>query len=297
MKHYLENIQSRFFLKLLKMAIIAFLSLNMALDMAYANILITPTRVELGSRDRGARLSVVNVSNVTKTYRINWREQAQTPSGQYITLKPNQNIRGLNPASKVIRFSPSQVTLKPGERQHIRFAVRRPKGMKDGEYRSYIVFEASPHQDVSNESEKGAQVKLTLNLEFAIPVILRQGDVDVSSKISEASLIKTSVLGNDHLRADLKISRKGTGSSVGNIKIFWSDKNNKEEKQIGQLNNVAVYAETPYRNVRIGLPTLKAPTDGTLHIRYEGIGYYEGRLLSEYKQKIKATDFKIMKQP
>ena len=261
-------------------------------NLAMANILITPTRVELGDRDRGTRLSVVNTSNKTKTYRIFWREQAQTPDGEYIRLESNQRLKGLKPVSRLMRFSPSQITLAPGERQHIRFAVRRPANLAEGEYRSYLVFEALPDEEKEErQGDRGASFQLKLNLSFSIPVILRQGEPDVAVKFLEAQPVKRLINSEYKYGVDLKMSRKGISSSLGNVKIFWKPDAGGAERQMGILNGLPIYTESPGRNIAIGMPEMTASEDGTLRVIYEGDGVYEGIVFDEHIAKVKASDF------
>ncbi|MCK5575039.1 MAG: hypothetical protein KAI28_04460 [Sphingomonadales bacterium] len=273
-------------------AILACSILVVFVNEASANLLITPTRVELGDRDRGTRMSVVNVSNTPKTYRMYWREQAQTPTGEYIRLKDNQRVKGLKAVSRMIRFSPRQISLEPGERQHIRLAVRRPANLAEGEYRSYLVFEAIPEDtNGSTPTEKGSKIEMRLNLAFSIPIVLRQGEPDVSAKFLQVMPVKRMVKGEPKFGAVLKIERKGISSSLGNVKLFWKPDAGGPERQVGVLNALAIYTEAPGRNIGIATPGIKEAAGGTLRVIYEGAGAYEGIVFDEYKQKIKASDF------
>jgi len=261
-------------------------------DQALANLLITPTRVEFDNRDRGGRISIVNVSDKQKTYRMFWREQVQTAAGQYINLKKNQRVRGLNKLSSFVRFSPGTVTLEPGERQHIRLAIRRPANMKDGEYRSHLVFEAIPDQKNPLKSEKrGAEMKLYLSLSFSIPIVLRQGDISFDAKVMKADPVIKMVKDSEKMGFMVNIKRMTDYSSVGNIKLFWKPEGKTSEKQVGVLNNVAIYTENPELKVTIGAPDIEKPENGQLRVKFEGVGVNEGMLYDDYIQQIKASDF------
>lgn len=269
--------------------------LLICVENAAANLFISPSRVEIGSRDRGTRISLVNTTQKTRTYRMSWREQAQTPGGQYAVLGEGQKVRGLRKASDMIKFSPSLVTLKPGERQHVRLAIRRPGGLADGEYRSHLVFEALPEpldlEDDENQA-KGARIIVQLNMAFSIPIILRQGEVAVQSKIAEAQVFKAVARdGSEALGVKVKLTRAGDFSSSGRLKAFWTDKGSDKAEEVGLLNNVALYTEVSELNINVGLNGLSSPRDGTLHITYEGVGAYEGIVFDEITRVVTAGNF------
>ena len=44
-------------------------------------------------------------------------------------------------AADLVRYSPRQVELAPGEVQTVRIQIRKPEGLKDGEYHSHLVFQ------------------------------------------------------------------------------------------------------------------------------------------------------------
>jgi hypothetical protein len=226
---------------------------------------------------------------------MSWREQAQTSGGKYAVLEAGQRVRGLQKASTMIKFSPSLVTLKPGERQHIRLAIRRPGSLADGEYRSHLVFEALPEPlGVSSDENQpqGARIIVQLNMAFSIPIILRQGETSVEAGISQAEVFShVSKKGDQSLGVRVKLVRSGAFSSVGNLKIFWTDKGAGEETQIGVLNNVTLYSETPELNIKVGLKGLSVPSDGTLRVVYEGAGAFKGTVFDEFIRPVTAGNF------
>lgn len=65
---------------------------------------------------------------------------------------------------------PKLLYLKPGEKKVVRFAARAPKGLKDGEYRSLLVFEQMQNKTYSTE-EGESQEKATVGLEILQTVV------------------------------------------------------------------------------------------------------------------------------
>ena len=90
-----------------------------------ANLLINPTRVLIGNNDRSTEITLINTSQTTNTYRIEWAEKKAKDTGGYVDLTPEAASQ-FPVASKMIRYSPRQEMLKPAESQTVKLAIRRP---------------------------------------------------------------------------------------------------------------------------------------------------------------------------
>lgn len=269
--------------------ILFFISLS-NITTANANLLITPTRVELGNRDRSTTVSLVNTSSKTKTYKIFWSEKYQTPEGDYKVFTPTTD-KTYPIASNMIRYSPKQVTLAPGERQHVRMAARKPKNLADGEYRSHLIFEAVPNiAELEKKRVNKTGIELFVNLAFSIPVIIYQGTKTVDVSLNKLELLNEVKEGQNFLSAKIHINRHGLYGAVGNINLFWTDKNTKIEKQIGILNNVNIYREVNTRIVKVGLKN-HAVKDGTLRVEYKGTESLKGSELINEVINVSVSDY------
>lgn len=261
---------------LIKKTSLVWLLLFINMTSAYASLLITPTRVEFDQRSRAAKVSIVNTGSETKTYKIFFRNQKQLPDGKYQHFTTEEEVANFNTADNMLRYSPRQVTLKPGERQHVRIAVRRPKDLANGEYRSHMVFEAVPNRKADEALPSGQSgIKLYVNLAFAIPVMIRQGEMDVQVAASNVKMLTKDVNGVTQTGAVISLVRQGMHSSFGNLKVLWKDTPEGEETQIGILNNIAIYSEVTSRDITIGLPKHSVKS-GYLRILYEGRDEYKG---------------------
>jgi len=279
-----------FFAKLILMTLLMVTTIGSV----HANLLITPTRIEFDQRERSAKVSLVNTGKETKTYKIFWRQQKQLPNGSYSPFSSEEEISDFPTASKMIRYSPRQVTLKPGERQHIRIAVRRPKDLTDGEYRSHLVFEAQPDKRAMTIKQDGATgIKVYVNLAFSIPIMVRQGNLDATATLKKVELISKQTNGSPHLSTNINISRTGLHSTFGNLNVYWQDENSSIEKQIGILNNIAIYTEVDNREINLSLPE-HSIKQGTLRIVYKGIKEYNGITFIDQRLSIKTSDYHAM---
>jgi fimbrial chaperone protein len=259
------------------------------MNQAMADLLITPTRIQFSERDRSAKVSLVNTSNQTRTYKIFWDEKYQKLDGQYVSFKIGE--REFPSASKMIRYSPRQVTLKAGERQHVRLGLRRPKDLNNGEYRSHLVFQAQPIK-TSNRNEKKTGIQLNLNLSFSIPIIVREGSIDVSSSISKVDLVTRRHDGKNYTGAHIDIERQGKFSTLGNMKIYWKDTAAQPERLIGIKNNVSIYPERATRKISFWFKD-HPQSSGIMRIVYEGAGEFKGQLFSQKTVNVNALNYRL----
>jgi len=255
---------------------------------AYGNLMIAPQRIVLEERERSASVSLINTSNETRTYRLHWVQKKQTENGEYIDLPSDSNE--VPNASSMLRFSPRQVTLSPGERQTVRIAARRKKGMKLGEYRSHLLFQALPKQEDIPQGGRGARIKINLLLGFAIPVIIRQGALSASAKIRNVEITKTLEKGKVFYGAKISVQRSGPHTAYGALKVFWKSRLNRSYEQVAILNNVALYPESNIVQYHAGLKDFR-DTNGFFKVEYIGAKEYEGKMFDVMETRINTNEF------
>ena len=258
---------------------------------AWANLMITPQRVVFEEKQRSASVNLINTTTQTNTYRLHWVQKRQREKGGYQDLPQNSNE--VPNASSMLRFSPRQITLAPGEKQTVRISLRRKKGLETGEHRSYLLFQALPNETPASASEKGPKVKINLLLGFAIPVIVREGKINASATISGVVLTKTMDKNKYVYGAQVNLKRSGPHTAIGSIKILWKKTKFEEYKQIGLLNNVSLYPEAPLVQNFVGLPDFKV-SSGYMKITYEGQKEFEGKVFDTSETKVTQEDFKLV---
>ena len=242
---------------------------------ASAQLLISPLRVVFEGRDRSATVIVTNQSNEAATYRLEWQEKLATPDGQYRELTEEDSTA--QNASTYVRFSPRQVTLAPGERQQVRLALRRPADLASGEYRSHLAFvvidererRAARQQNQGN----GAAIQVFMNLGFAIPVMVRNGQGTARVSLGGAEF---NVDDLNRLGLKVQLRQEGNFSAYGRMRIFWRQNQNSPETPIGLLQNVAVYPEVESRLATVLLDQQQVPA-GIIRVVYEGADEYAGQ--------------------
>jgi len=233
---------------------------------ASAQLLISPLQVTMEGRTRSEDIVLVNTTQKSNTYRLEWEQVEQNPeTGRYMDSDMNSGKLFLQ---NFAVFTPRQITLAPGETQNIRIAVRRPADLADGEYKSHLKFKiitsVAPKDNrvlKKGESSFGAQV----NTSFTIPVVYRSGEYDCAIELGEPSFGTSE--GNGNLFVELPVSRSGIHGVIGQIDIYYTPQGG-EERILGQLGNANIFPEINDRTFKI--PTQdKSVGPGSLRIVFQ----------------------------
>jgi hypothetical protein len=211
-----------------------------------------PLRVVFDDRGRSAEVTVFNRGERPGTYRIELSDRRMTPEGRLIEFNP-ENPKPANWPSAVdlIRFSPRQVTLAPGQSQSIRIALRRPANLAPGEYRSHLTVTAVPPADSGETIEEAARqgsnairIRITPIYGISIPIIVRAGE-----PVSTARLVNPRVVRGDDGRrfVEVEVQRAGAASVYGDLVVMRGD------RRVGLIRGIGVYPEISQRTARIPL--------------------------------------------
>ncbi|MCK4945291.1 MAG: hypothetical protein KAS59_03410 [Alphaproteobacteria bacterium] len=234
-----------------------------------ADLTITPTRIVFLDRGRSAIIELLNITDRTNVYRMNWMEMKATESGRY-EMAPIDD-KNPNSVGKMVIFSPRQVTIEPHGHQVIRLSLRRPADLPTGEYRAHLSITRLAKNALRRKQDPNAKdisMALSVNLGFSIPVIVRSGkdrDLKISLSSPELKMKGTKPTLNMDINRDA-----GKFSSYGLVEVYWKPNKGKEQK-IGTLNNIALYPELQKR--RVNIPLDQNPTDGKIKVVY--LGKYE----------------------
>ncbi|MBQ4831898.1 molecular chaperone [Pseudoalteromonas sp. MMG010] len=253
---------------------------------SYANLLISPTRVAFDERQRVEKIILINDSKQHQTYRLQWQEKIAKPEGGFYTL--DDTMTNPKALSSMIRVSPSQVSLAPGERQIVKLALRKPKGLVAQEYRSHLLFRALPN-DTSSSKELNAGVNVNFILSYSIPIILRQGKLERPKVgIEDIKLVKAET--NDVSSIRLTMSQTGQYSSFGSIEAFYTANNTSTETKVAILNGFSIFPEIDKKIANVSLlekGLLNLP--GKLRVIYKGADNYKNHIFAEKQFLINAN--------
>lgn len=269
-------------LALLSLQLMLFSPLSGLVESVFAQgggLQIVPTRIIFEGRDRSARVNLINHGNTTETYRISFKNMRMLINGDYQDIEePGASEKF---ADSLIRYSPRQVTLKPGESQAVRLLLRKKKGLEAGEYRSHLFFRTTPPKNLGESLEKldieqdEIAVKLIPIFGITIPVIVRHGKGSVSVKIEGAELENSE--GEQKLL--LHLSREGTFSTFGEIAITLGAGGS--DTVISTVRGIAIYTPNKTRTVRLKLDNDTDLKGKTLHVVYRNIPEKGGDIIAE----------------
>jgi len=273
--------------------ICALLALGLAAQSTWANLLINPTRVEFSPSDRTADVTLINTSKFTTTYRLGWVEKKAKAGGNYIDLSPAE-AASFPIASSMLRFSPKQVTLKAGERQTVKLAIRRPQNLATGEYRSHLLFKALPPKTAEEGlNPEASATAINLVVSFAIPVVIQQGALDYKLAINDAQISYNPAQKEGSVAVN--ISRTGTHSVMGNISAYWTP-NGGTQRLIAKAGDYNLWPELSSTTATLSWVGADfAITDGKLRIVYEGTKSFRGKTFADKTISVKGGMIKTAK--
>ncbi|WP_299804432.1 molecular chaperone [uncultured Shewanella sp.] len=275
------------FKSLLKAALVVSVCMLSPINFAQASLLVSPIRVAFEGRERAHEIVLINSSSEIKTYRLQWQEKLAVANGGYQELTAEQ-AKGYPSASKMLRFSPRQVTLKPNERQIVRLGLRRPKDLADGEYRSHLKLEALPPKR-ANKADGEMSINLDVLLSYSLPVIVRQGQANPEVEITSKTLGFDPRNGKTQLSVNL--TRTGQYSTAGNLIAYWQGEQ-QPEQVVARLNNVNIYPEVnaTAKSMAWIVPNF-TPSSGVLRIVYEGQQEFNGQVFAEREFAVTPATF------
>jgi P pilus assembly chaperone PapD len=238
------------------------------------DLAVAPTRIILEGRARTAQVSLLNKGSATAIYRISIINMQMTESGEYNRVEESGVDGGY--ADSLVRYAPRRVELTPGKSQTVRIILRKPSGLKEGEYRSHILFQAVPDPTVGQSVEMTTKdeelsIRLIVVPAITIPLIVRHGKLSASASLSDFRLDSDNSTPDGKPVLNFRISRSGSRSLFGDISVTYQPAGSTEKYVVGLINQLAVYTPNSHRNV--ALP-LQVP---------EQIKLSAGRLLVEYR--------------
>lgn len=260
---------------------------------AQANLVIHPIRVQFEPSTRSTEITLLNDSNKTNTYRLEWQEKKAIKGGGYIDLK-GDDAKKFPTASAMVRFTPRQVTLKPGERQTVKLSVRRPARLAEGEYRSHLLFKALPPPQMLKSPEdqpSGLAMQMNVVTSFLIPVVVQQGAWDAQVSMTDA-IIHYNAAEPNQSNVLVSMKRVGKHSVFGDVEAYWTP-NGGKEVLIAKAAGFNSWPELNETSLKLGWVGAKfASGDGVLRVVFQGKRNYLGKTLFEGSKQLSRSDIK-----
>ncbi|MEN8169273.1 MAG: molecular chaperone [Pseudomonadota bacterium] len=226
---------------------------NVAL--AGANLMVTPSRIVFEDRTRTAQVTLLNTGDETGSFRIKFIRQQMTKNGQFVEVKADEKGMFSDP---MLRYSPRQISLPPGQSQVIRLMLRKPRNLEKGEYRSHLLFQSIPKSSKSGlesaikSEQKGITVEIVPVVGISIPAIVRHGKLESSLTLDNARIIPADDA-NPTARISVDMNRSGNQSVYGDFRAIFTPSDGGAPMTIALVNGVAVYTPNALRKFSIPL--------------------------------------------
>ncbi len=214
-------------------------------------VLVTPVRLVLNDDARSAELTLVNRGPKREIVRVSFGHFAMDPAGHMSEVPADDS--GTRWADEMLRFSPHQVTLDPGQPQLVRLQVRRRPDLDAGEYRSNLVFQVIPTGDDPTEDaapSNSASVRLRPRFGVSIPIFVRVRSRGVEVTIDDVHLVPATADAPESLHVELR--RDGDRSVYGDLRV--EREHGAAVETVTEIRGVAVYAPNPSRSFDLALP-------------------------------------------
>jgi len=238
--------------------------------LAQGDLFITPKRVVFEGNQRKQLLNLVNVGTEITTYSISFVQKDMTEEGEFVVVEEADSSHMF--ADPFLRIFPRKVTLNPGESQTIAVQCRYKADMADGEYRSHLYFRSEANynplgMDNTMKDTMLLSVQLVPVYGISIPIIIRKGNIDVTTSLSDLELINQ----EDTLQQlKLTINRSGNISVYGDLTAEFIPARGKSSL-VGTVKGLGVYTNISKRNIsmKINLTPGMNQMKGKLKIYYK----------------------------
>jgi len=239
--------------------------------LAASELMVSPTRVVFEGRTRSARVTLANTGDTTGRYRISFIQRQMTDTGVLAEVK--EGAPGMY-ADEMVRFSPREVTLPPGQSQVVRLLLRKKSGLEEGEYRSHMLFQSLPDpnatsiQQLTDKSGEKLQIQLIPVVGVSIPVIVRQGSLHANASLSNLQFHPAKDP-QQQPQLTFILRRDGDRSLYGDFRVMFTP-DGATPLMVTQANGLALYTPNTHRRVTLNLqaPTGVQLTRGELHVTY-----------------------------
>ena len=253
-------------------ALFAFLSMAISFNAtAMGQLMVSPTRIVFEGNERTKQINLINNGSEAGRFRVSFVRRNMDANGKFEEVKEGEP--GMY-SDEMIRFSPRQVTLAPGQSQTVRLMLRKKSGTADGEYRSHMMFQSLPDPDASDvgnltsEDSGKLSVKLIPIVGITIPIIVRHGELNSNISLSDFEIKQANTVKAASVLS-LKINREGNMSAYGDFRVYFTAKG-ATPVIVGRINGVAVYTSTNSRNLDIKLqaPEGVSLSNGELRVAF-----------------------------
>jgi P pilus assembly chaperone PapD len=212
-----------------------------------AGVLVAPTVVVLGDKQRTGRMTVQNPTDKPKEITVHFSFGLPTSDSLGNVTVSLQDTAVTDPQSALgwIKAFPRKLVIPPNGSQIVRFVARPPKDLPDGEYWARVVVRSQEGEtSIPSPSDDGAiTTRLNMIMQTAIMFKYRKGDL--TPQINVASI--ETFVEEDQIEALIDMRNPSKCSYVGVLKCRLLDAQDREISQ--NTLQLAVYRQLSRRVV------------------------------------------------
>ncbi len=218
---------------------------------AHANLGLIPTIVYFEDGERYKDVVLLNTTEETKTYEMNWVFfEMQEAGASYKTIEGSLTEFDV---SKYVFYTPRRVTIPAKGSQKVRLAFRRPSEVPTGDYYAHLSFSPVDNPKIEGEKtqEQSSAAGVAIRVGYSIPVIVRIGEFQEGAEIGQIQITRSS---RNKLVLEVPVKRApGDYGVIGHLMAYHLPANGQEERLIGEVVNANVFTEIDQRIVPITL--------------------------------------------
>ncbi len=231
--------------------IIFFLMNSTLAHAAPKTLMINPFRVVFEGRTRTATVNVANTNPTAVRYRVSLVTMKKNAKGGLTEVEAETYADKL--AKSLIRFSPRQALIQPGQRQVVKLMVRKPADLPFGEYQTRLKFMPiagkDPKTAENNAESAGPKLDIDLIVGVTIPVVVQHGQVNTHVVPSDLSIKPYPKVPSGYI-AEVSLLRTGDYSAFGDIIVRYLGKSG-GNRVIAKGEDVGIYIPDAVRTVAL----------------------------------------------
>jgi P pilus assembly chaperone PapD len=232
------------------------------------SFMLSPGSIFFEGDVRSAELLVANTHDKKSIFRIETASFLMFANGTLAEVADSSVA--LN-ARDIVRFSPRQFELAPGETQTVRIGLRMPPGLPAGEYRIHLrvlqVAEGAGAPAAPTTARDMGMV-IPINIARAVRVIVRHDVLAGTAAVSRVAASRSS----DGILLTAVLTRSGAGSSSGTYSIGIPGA--ADSAATGAIN---IYSDLGQRTVTRAIPAAAMKGQHAICFRYTDGGAAETR--------------------
>jgi P pilus assembly chaperone PapD len=177
-------------------------------------VIVSPTAVFLGDRERSSQVTLFNNSaapeEITLELRYGYPDTDST--GALVYRLYDSAEAGAPSAASFVSVYPRRVVLAPGARQVVRLVGAPPQGLPEREYWARLVVKSNPQTVVDiTGADPGVRAGIQLEMRTVIPVLYRRGEVRTALRLDSIDARRS----GDSLTAVAVLQPEGNAAYIG----------------------------------------------------------------------------------